>query len=331
MTSERARSRAPVSMSEGAQVFASTEPLVAAVQAWLDQPEENFGWVLISRSEGTARATRRIATREDATLTPTLRIEFTPLRVNAVSAQSLEWQGGEAPFEIESTRTPATSPWETIATSDTSLHQFTTPPAPGTFYRIRSIEAVPETVTYRVTWSATWSSATLPTNFPASAHFSALYGATHNSNFTMWEPGALATPGIQRMAETGSTSTLNGEILAALSLGTAGDILPGRGIGTPDQTSLDFEISQSHSLVSLVCMIAPSPDWFVGVHGLSLFENGDWLPTKTVALQAYDSGTDSGTDYRSSNSATNPAESIFTINPLGDTRPFGVLFFERIK
>ena len=49
-----------------------------------------------------------------------------------------------------------------------------------------------------------------------------------------------------------------------------------------DEIGLD--ISQDHPLVTLVTMVAPSPDWFVGVSAMALFENGQWIPTREVLL-----------------------------------------------
>ena len=61
-------------------------------------------------------------------------------------------------------------------------------------------------------------------------------------------------------------------------------------------------------------MIAPSPDWFVGVHDLPMLENGNWRDTITVPLYAYDAGTDSGVSYRSANSATTPHAPIARVD-----------------
>lgn len=63
----------------GNYTFNSTEGLVADVQAWVDDPARNFGWLLISDRETTPRTARRIASREAAVANrPTLTVEFTP-------------------------------------------------------------------------------------------------------------------------------------------------------------------------------------------------------------------------------------------------------------
>ena len=67
-------------------------------------------------------------------------------------------------------------------------------------------------------------------------------------------------------------------------------------------------------------MIAPSPDWFVGVDSFNLFENGEFVDQKTEILYVYDAGTDNGTKYNSTNEPTVPPVPIFLI----ETSPFKV-------
>jgi spondin-1 len=77
-----------------------------------------------------------------------------------------------------------------------------------------------------------------------------------------------------------------------------------------------FRVDSKHHLVSLVSMIYPSPDWFVGVSGLELcMSNGSWLEEKVMNLYPYDAGTDSGPTYISSDQPTLPKEAIRRIKP----------------
>lgn len=170
------------------------------------------------------------------------------------------------------------------------------------------------TVTYQVTFESTWSASTHPYEFPPSPHFSGLIGTTHNNSFEVWEEGDLATPGIKSMAETGSKNPLNSEIDEAIEGGVAYSKLSGGGISSsPGTVNLTFEIHKNYPLVSLVSMIAPSPDWFVGVTSLNLIKDGQWIDNQVVDLYAYDAGTDSGVSYTSPNSATNPPQEIYKI------------------
>ena len=168
-------------------------------------------------------------------------------------------------------------------------------------------------VQYRVVFQANWDSMSFPTNYPSSAHFSGLVGSTHNSNVTFWSPGSSSSTGIKSMAETGKKASLISEVQAAIDNGTAEYLISGDGIATgTGSVTVEFSLNQTHSLVTLVSMIAPSPDWFVGVHNLDLFDtsNNDWVQSKTVNLESYDAGTDSGTTFTSANSATTPQGTI---------------------
>lgn len=187
---------------------------------------------------------------------------------------------------------------------------------------------------YEVVFDAEWSAATHPTSFPSNPHFSPLIGGTHSDAVVFWEPGGIATLGIERMAETGSPNSLRNEVNAAILSDTAHGVLQGGAIAlSPNDVSMSFEIVEEFPLVTLVTMIAPSPDWFVGVHGLSLRENGAWVDSITVDLWAYDSGTDSGVNYNSPNSNTSPKEPIRNITgefPLDGSGRIGTYTFTRV-
>ena len=134
---------------------------------------------------------------------------------------------------------------------------------------------VSDTVEYRVEFTSTWSAQTLPPQFPSNAHFSGLVGGSHNAQVTFWEEGELASDGIESMAERGEKGTLLDEVNAAISAGTALETVSGGGIGqSPGFASTTFTLDQAHPLATVVSMIAPSPDWFVGVNSLNLFSGG---------------------------------------------------------
>ena len=181
-------------------------------------------------------------------------------------------------------------------------------------------------VFYRVRFDATWSSDTHPGAYPASAHFSSLIGTTHNDQVTFWETGGLATEGIETMAEFGGTSDLKDEFNAAGA--NADTLITGSGIVSPGAISRTFDVSSTHSLVTLVTMIAPSPDWFVGVSSLDLRSGSSWIPEIVVDLYAYDAGTDSGVNFIGPDIDTNPQEPIALLGaPLAGTPALGTFTF----
>ena len=194
------------------------------------------------------------------------------------------------------------------------------------------------TARYKVTFSATWSSRTHPTGFPSNPHFSGLVGVTHKNGSFLWGRNHQASPGIRSMAETGSKTILLQEVDTLIQQGFADQPISGPGIPrSPAQVSLEFEIQKSHPFVSLTSMLAPSPDWFVGVSNLSLFESDSWVERKVINLALYDAGTDSGRRFTSSNLITRPQSSIARLTSQSSDTDFvdgrdyvGQFIFERL-
>lgn len=65
----------PVIVSPTTNDF-SSPGMVADVQAWLDDPATNFGWILLATG-GAAGSGRQLASRENASLSPVLTIDYT--------------------------------------------------------------------------------------------------------------------------------------------------------------------------------------------------------------------------------------------------------------
>ncbi len=192
---------------------------------------------------------------------------------------------------------------------------------------------VPDSAVYRVVFDATWSAATHPNNFPGGAHFSSLIGAVHDDGVRFWARGETASPGIESMAETGATGRLTAEVRARIPQ-NALSVINGPALGSPAVATIPRVVVRlDYPLVTLVTMIAPSPDWFVGVSGLSLMDElGQWVDELEVILYPYDSGTDDGTSYTSVNADSSPPQPIRNIRgeaPFSDA-PIGTFTFTRI-
>lgn len=169
----------------------------------------------------------------------------------------------------------------------------------------RSDEPVPspvfdEEARYQVTLESFWGVESFPQGFPDDAHLSVIGGATHNDAVTLWEPGELASRGIEDMAEAGMIDILLfDEVVPAIENGTADSLIEVREYTDPQTDGVPgiriFEISMDKDWprVSLVSMLGPSPDWFVGVSGLSLREDDRWMSRLEVDLPLYDGGTKS--------------------------------------
>ena len=197
-----------------------------------------------------------------------------------------------------------------------------------------SIVIAQGTATYELTFTATWSATTHPTNFPSGPHFSGMIGGTHNSAVSFWSSGANASEGIKQMAELGAKGALRNEITQAINASNADAIVDASGLNSPGVRTTTFEIRPPWNLVTVTSMLAPSPDWFVGVSGLDLLDaNGDWINSIEVDLFVYDAGTDSGPNYTSPNQPTNPREAIerITDSPFlvdGSVKSVGTFHFD---
>lgn len=188
-------------------------------------------------------------------------------------------------------------------------------------------------ISYSVKFDATWSSVTHPGAYPGGAHFSALIGGVHNELVSFWTPGQLASAGIEQMAEVGGTTALRNEVQAAINVGNAASVIQGSGIASPGNTSLTIDVSPQFPLVTLVTMVAPSPDWFVGVHGLDLRSGTKWQKQLTVDLFPYDAGTEQGTGFSLSNPDTVPRQTIALLGlPFAAGSPrLGTFTFTRLN
>ncbi len=176
-----------------------------------------------------------------------------------------------------------------------------------------------ETARYRLTVDNTWSEVTHPGLFPVAAHFSWVGGSTHDGSTSFWSPGLETSPGMTMMAETGNTSILIGEMDADLGVGStmnwANWFCPTAGPVWPDcgDTVVEFEINDTHSFVTIVTMIGPSPDWFVGTEGLPLRSGGDWITEVVVDLRPYDGGTRSDNVWALGGTLNTPPEPVHLI------------------
>ena len=178
------------------------------------------------------------------------------------------------------------------------------------------------TAVYTVRFQGRWTTAVTPEGRPGGAHFSPLIGAVHGADATFLESGRAASSGVEQMAEVGRTGTLRNEVRAAVDATppTALSVLRRSGnIGATDPATLsNVMLTTEFPRVTLTTMIAPSPDWFVGVSGLPLLDAaGRWLRTHDADLFAWDAGTEDGTLFSLSNPATSPRGAITSIRGTG--------------
>jgi len=173
--------------------------------------------------------------------------------------------------------------------------------------------------TYSVNFTSNWTQTAHPHSsgsLPSNGHWSKLVGATHNSDVVFLEMGGTATQGVENIAETGSNTVFYTEVDAAIAANYASALVDGDGLATAGgQININEVITtEDYPLLTLLSMIAPSPDWMIAVNSVSLVDgNGDWIDEITIDLYPYDAGTDSGVDYTSSDVDTNPQDPISSL------------------
>lgn len=174
--------------------------------------------------------------------------------------------------------------------------------------------------------------------FPANAHYSPLVAVSHNRSYELFAVGKLVTPEFEQLAETGATQAILQQLKLAIQMGGVMDIqttpalFPHR-----DGHILKFmvTVSQSAPLLSFATMIAPSPDWVIGVSNLNTFDGKDFIADGTMDLIAINAGTeegDFGGNFSIRNRPTSPhMPASYLNNKSGLMKPFAKVLIQRVK
>ena len=171
--------------------------------------------------------------------------------------------------------------------------------------------------TYSIRINGTWTTSVTPGGLPSGDHFTTFVGGIHNDQVSFLTDGGTATSGVESMAEIGGTTGLRNEVNAQRPNADRAVTFGAPGV-TGSRTHTGVTFTSDHPRITLASMIAPSPDWFVGISGRTLLNSsGNWLSSLTVNLYPWDAGTENGTEFSLSNPATNPRGVITSIRGRG--------------
>jgi len=94
--------------AEGSYTFPSSSDLVADVQAWVNDPAHNFGWLMQSEDEATPETARRFGSRESGVNAPILGIDYSFAALSAAVTPSHQsvLEGSSVIFNSVVTGTP---------------------------------------------------------------------------------------------------------------------------------------------------------------------------------------------------------------------------------
>jgi hypothetical protein len=178
------------------------------------------------------------------------------------------------------------------------------------------------TAKYRAYFTGTWEDGVQSDDFPANAMFSPFTFASHTMDYTMWRPMLMAEEGVKDVAETGNNTRLVYELNRYKEAGKVYDIQTTMGPTDPNGTAHAYVYTNTKfRLISMISMIFPSPDWFIGLYNIDMCvtDTAKWMGKRTINLYAWDAGTDSGKRFESLDDETDPAEYITLIMRTNDS------------
>lgn len=129
------------------------------------------------------------------------------------------------------------------------------------------------------------------TNLTNAIYFTPFLVTAHNANTHLFQVGTAASNNLQAMAEGGDISGLTAAV-GGVDADTVAD--PNGGILGPGQSTtaqLNTD-GTGNQYLSLVAMLLPTNDGFVGLDGMSIPDSGTW----TFYLSAYDAGTEANNE-----------------------------------
>ncbi|BFZ09286.1 hypothetical protein BsWGS_12325 [Bradybaena similaris] len=171
---------------------------------------------------------------------------------------------------------------------------------------------------YTVEFKGLWSRNTHPKDFPDEKnafqlHWSNIVGATHGSDYRIWEYGQFASKAVKEVCEYGSSKSLENDMKE--NSDRIRTVIKTNQMWGPDaiQDSVKavYTVNRMKPLLSLLTMIGPSPDWCLGVSGQSMCTtNCTWVENLDIDLYPWDAGTDSRVSYIGRKTPTEPPERI---------------------
>ena len=185
--------------------------------------------------------------------------------------------------------------------------------------------------TYTLTMDSPWSRDTHPDYHPDGSHLSPMVAWSHRVPDTIFSSGGISSPGMEIMAETGGTNVLVKEIEDHANVGDVfGYSFDQGAVSTPGSSEIQITASYDAGLITVVSMIAPSPDWFIAARNVELYREGEWQESVTIPARLYDAGTDSGETFNAEDDDTNPKEPIVGLENQ-PTPPLATFQFNRLR
>jgi len=156
---------------------------------------------------------------------------------------------------------------------------------------------------YRVRITGIWANPPFVT--PGNAHFSSFSGTVHSAAKPLINIASVSSPGFESLAESGNNTAMNAEnkILVESSSDVL-DYYQSSGIAATGDAEFLLTFDEEHSQFSIFTMIAPSPDWVVGLNAFDFKKtDGTWLSETEYTeidkskIAHVDAGTKTGNQF----------------------------------
>lgn len=155
---------------------------------------------------------------------------------------------------------------------------------------------------YRVSFTNLMTSTRFGDSIPPEGLvFSPLSAVTHSNRFSLLTPRGFASTGVANIAKTGNnTDFLNAAITVRNETDLVKSVVSGEGLTGPGDTAgVDVMVDCARPFITVLSMVAPSPDWIVQISNFNLFnvEAKTFTRIATGSLNVYDAGVDSGMGF----------------------------------
>lgn len=172
------------------------------------------------------------------------------------------------------------------------------------------------TASYSVTFRGLWNKTSHPRDWPkdnGQLHWTPPVGATHNSNYAIYQLGGQASQAVSRVCTMGDINVLKDQLMSFEEKENIKSIYTSRWMNGIEQINEDrtgfVSVNKTHHLFSMISMMGPSPDWCTGLSGIDLCMEGcKWESNLTIPVYPFDAGIKSGETYK-------PEDSIRLLNP----------------
>lgn len=135
--------------------------------------------------------------------------------------------------------------------------------------------------------------------------FSPMTAVTHSPRVSLLTVRGFASSPVEEVCETGSNANL---IATANASGMVSTVVSAEGpVMSGGNYTIEVTATCAYPYLTVLSMIAPSPDWIVQISNMPLMKYGKFIHKRAGYLIAYDCGTDSGRDF------TNPADTSLDI------------------